>query len=101
MKDNVSRRNFLKTGGAVAGTASILQSFPILNASAATEDASAAVVYKYPNAGKIVIVEHPGAVLGINNVNQSAVQSMFDQGIMQLTGITTSPADASHRCFLG
>jgi uncharacterized protein (DUF362 family) len=50
--------------------------------------------YKYPNPGKIVVATHSGAVTGLNKVNESIVQSMLDQCIMESTGITSSPADA-------
>ncbi|MDH7515677.1 MAG: DUF362 domain-containing protein [Bacteroidota bacterium] len=60
-----------------------------------------ATTYLYPQAGKIVIVEHPGAVLGYNNVNEIVVQQMFDAGIMEFTGITSSPSAALASLFPG
>jgi uncharacterized protein (DUF362 family) len=102
MPDNkVSRRSFLKQSTALAGTASLLEAIPFSKSLADATAPDTAVVYKYPNAGKIVIVENPKAVLGYNNVDQTAVQGMIDQGIMQFTGVTSSPADAFASLFPG
>ncbi|MBN1447319.1 MAG: DUF362 domain-containing protein, partial [Bacteroidetes bacterium] len=57
--------------------------------------------YAYPNPGRIVIIEHPGVVLGFNNVDETHVQGMFDRGIMELAGIYTSPAAALASFFPG
>lgn len=97
---NSSRRSFLKKSTAIAGL-SMLPA-PLISGS----DALAAApevkrTYAYPNPGRIVIVEHTGAVLGFNNVNEAAVQYMFDQGIMQLANIYTSPANALASFFPG
>ncbi|MFZ1728631.1 MAG: DUF362 domain-containing protein, partial [Bacteroidota bacterium] len=97
---NSSRRSFLKKSTALAGL-SMLPA-PLLRGSealAAPPDAKR--TYAYPNPGRIVIVEHTGAVLGFNNVNEGAVQYMFDQGIMQLANIYTSPANALASFFPG
>ena len=67
----------------------------------APETAAPRRTFAYPNPGRIVIVEHTGAVLGFNNVDEGAVQYMFDQGIMQLAGIYTSPAAALASFFPG
>ncbi len=98
-KRPLSRRGFLKSGTALAGLAAVAPSFPsIAEAHSAAAD-EAATLTLYPNPGRIVIVEHPGAVLGYNNVNAAVVQAMFDQGIMTFTGITSSPADALASLF--
>lgn len=97
---NSSRRSFLKKGTALAGL-SLLPS-PLAQGGevfAAPPDVKRS--YAFPNPGRVVIVEHTGAVLGLNNVNEGAVQYMFDQGIMQLAGIYTSPATALASFFPG
>jgi len=63
--------------------------------------ASSQGTYAYPNPGRVAIVHHPGAVLGFNNVDINAVQYMFDQGIMNLTGVFSSPAAALASLFPG
>lgn len=103
MKDKYrSRRDFLRTGSFLAG-ASLLPGG--LGASVPTEDAAPAAApvrtYAYPNPGRIAIVHHPDAVLGLNNVDEQVVQGMFDVGIMQLAGIYTSPAAALASLFPG
>jgi hypothetical protein len=95
MPSELKRRSFIKK--IAAGLAAT--SLPPL--SPAKSETPASTVYKYPNPGKIVIVEDPNAVAGINNVNAAVVQNMFDQGIMQLTGITSSPAAALASLFPG
>lgn len=95
-----SRRSFLKTGGLLAGMSALPS--PLRAAVESTADhPSTTRTYAYPNAGRIAIVHHPNAVLGFNNVDQQAVQYMFDQGIMQLAGIFTSPAAALASFFPG
>lgn len=94
-KSKSSRRNFLRnTGLALAATAAPPISFPI-------KVKAETAAYKYPNPGKIAIVYNPNATNGYNNVNFDVVQAMFDQGIMQFTGITSSPANALASFFPG
>jgi uncharacterized protein (DUF362 family) len=93
---NYSRRDFLRTAGlAVVATAAPRIAFAE-NAIHARQTA-----YKYPNPGKIVIVFHPNAVIGYNNADYNIVQQMFDEGIIQFTGITSSAADALASLFPG
>lgn len=96
-----SRRDFLKAGSALAGLTALPVPLSSLAATDAAPDTPHTTAYKYPNPGRIVIVEHPNAVSGYNNVNAAVVQSMFDEGIMQLTGITSSPAAALASLFPG
>jgi uncharacterized protein (DUF362 family) len=91
-----SRRNFLRT----AGIAAVAAAAPKMSGSVPAS-APAPVAYKYPNPGKIVVVHHPLAVLGLNNVDAAVVQQMFDQAVMQFTGITSSPAAALASLFPG
>ncbi len=93
-----SRRDFLKTGSLLAG-ASLLPG--ALRGQAGETFGTPPQTYAYPNPGRIAIVHHPNAVLGFNNVDQQVVQGMFDQGIMQLAGIFTSPAAALASFFPG
>lgn len=95
---NHSRRFFLKAGSALAGL-SFLPA-PLQRVADAAPPAEEKT-FAYPNPGRIVIVEHPKAVLGFNNVDENAAQYMFDQGIMQLAGITSSPAAALASFFPG
>jgi uncharacterized protein (DUF362 family) len=95
-----SRRSFLKSGSALAGLASLGPS-SLLAHDTQPEAPRAPLVYRYPNPGKVVVVEHPGAVLGVNNVDAAVVQFMFDEGIKRLTGITSSPAEALASVFPG
>ncbi|MDT8324145.1 MAG: DUF362 domain-containing protein [Bacteroidota bacterium] len=95
---NHSRRFFLKAGSALAGL-SFLPA-PLQRVADAAQPAEEKAL-AYPNPGRIVIVEHPKAVLGFNNVDENAAQYMFDQGIMQLAGITSSPAAALASFFPG
>ncbi|PLX29821.1 MAG: hypothetical protein C0600_08645 [Ignavibacteria bacterium] len=97
---NHSRRFFLKAGSALAGL-SFLPAPLISHAERAATPPEESKTYAYPNPGRIAIVEHPGAVLGYNNVDETVVQYMFDQGIMQLAGIYTSPAAALASFFPG
>ena len=46
-------------------------------------------------------MHHPNAVIGANNADYSVVQQMFDQAVMQFTGITSSPAAALASLFPG
>ncbi len=97
---NSSRRSFLKKSSALAGL-SMLPAPLVRGSEAIAAPPEAQRTYAYPNPGRIVIVEHTGAVLGYNNVSEAAVQYMFDQGIMQLAGIYTSPAAALASFFPG
>lgn len=97
-QDHRSRRDFLKTGSLLAG-ASLLPG--TLRAQAGERSGVPPQTYAYPNPGRIAIVHHPGAVLGFNSVDEQIVQGMFDQGIMQLAGIYTSPAAALASFFPG
>lgn len=97
-----SRRRFLGAGSLAAGLAMLpgrLKPVPITDATASGSDSAVSALY--PNAGRVAIVYHPQAVLGLNNVDAAVVQAMFDQGIMQLTGITASPAAALASLFPG
>jgi uncharacterized protein (DUF362 family) len=97
---NLSRRFFLKAGSTLAGL-SFLPA-PLRSAVSVAETPPEEVqTLAYPNPGRIVIVEHPKAVLGFNNVDENAAQYMFDQGIMQLAGIYTTPAAALASFFPG
>ena len=98
-KRPLSRRGFLKSGTALAGLAAVAPSIPGFAETLPGATDENATLTLYPNPGRIVIVEHPGAVLGYNNVNAAVVQAMFDQGIMTFTGITSSPADALASLF--
>ncbi|MBL0176355.1 MAG: DUF362 domain-containing protein [Ignavibacteria bacterium] len=89
-----SRREFLRSAGIAAAAVLVPRMLP-----AARIFAPAAAAYKYPNPGKIVIVHHPHAVIGANNADAAIVQRMFDQAVMQFTGITSSPADALASLF--
>ncbi len=94
-KKQPSRRTFLRdTSLAVAAIAVSPISFP-------TKIKADTTAYKYPNPGKIVIAYHPNAVSGYNNADYNVVQQMFDQAIMQFTGITSSPAEALASLFPG
>ncbi len=97
---NSSRRSFLKKSTALAGL-SLLPTPLARGGEALASPPEVQRTYAYPNPGRVVIVEHTGAVLGFNNVDEAAVQYMFDQGIMQLAGIYTSPADALASFFPG
>lgn len=102
----LSRRGFLKSGSALAGLAAVSPTFPALASVAHvpgtyTPGPSDITAYKYPNPGRIAIVTDGGAVLGLNKVNETVVQRMFDEGIMRFTGITSSPADALASVFPG
>ncbi len=96
----LSRRFFLKAGSALAG-ASILPAPLLSHSKASLPTPEPEQTYAYPNPGRIVIAEHPSVVLGYNNVDETHVQGMFDQGIMQLAGIYTSPAAALASLFPG
>ena len=91
-----TRRDFLRTTG-LALVASTAPRFAYADAADTTQP----MAFRYPNPGKIVIVHHPNAVLGYNNADYNVVQQMFDRGIMQFTGITTSSADALASLFPG
>ncbi len=95
---NHSRRFFLKAGSALAGL-SFLPA-PLRSVASAAPPGTEQTL-AYPNPGRIVIVEHPKAVLGFNNVDENAAQYMFDQGIMQLANIYSSPAAALASFFPG
>ena len=97
-QDQHSRRDFLKAGSLLAG-ASMLPG--ALRGQPLEPSTTPPQTFAYPNPGKIAIVHHPNAVLGFNNVDQQVVQGMFDQGIMQLAGIFTSPAAALASFFPG
>ena len=99
--NNVSRRKFLKSGTAAAGISLLPQGLLRGAGQDGETQPEPARSCQYPNAGKIVIVEHPNVVLGFNNVDENAAQGMFDQGIMSLAGIYTSPADALASFFPG
>ncbi len=99
-KQSITRRGFIKTAGLAVAAGSAAQ-FDAAGSSVLPSAAPAATAYKYPNPGKIVVVYHPNAVLGYNNVDFNVVQGMFDQGIMQFTGITSSPAAALASLFPG
>jgi uncharacterized protein (DUF362 family) len=102
MKDNsFSRRSFIKSGATLAGVTALAPGSSLLTSKPAPKEPTGAMPWRYPNPGKIVIVENPNAVAGINNVNFAVVQDMFDQGIMQFTGITSSPAAALASLFPG
>ncbi len=101
-KHRRTRREFIRAGSALAGLASFAPAAVFAGKAAArTPEGKLAAAYKYPNPGKIVIVEHPDSVLGYNNVNESIVQQMFDAGIMAFTGITSSPSAALASLFPG
>ncbi|MCZ7557594.1 MAG: DUF362 domain-containing protein [Bacteroidia bacterium] len=97
-QDHRSRRDFLKAGSLLAG-ASLLPGS--LHGNTGEPAGGLPQTYAYPNPGRIAIVHHPGAVLGFNSVDEQVVQGMFDQGIMQLAGIYTSPAAALASFFPG
>jgi uncharacterized protein (DUF362 family) len=96
----LSRRSFLKTGSTLAGLAAVAPVASIVAGDGTRETAPCQapaprpMPYLYPNPGRIVIVEHPGAVTGTSTVNAAIVQQMFDEGIMALTGVASSPAEA-------
>lgn len=99
-----SRRRFLASGALLAGSSLLPRgaaSRVIAGPNATSLGTQPETAYLYPNPGRIVVVEHPGAVLGYNSVDQAVVQYMFDQGIMALTGITSSPANALASVFPG
>ncbi len=96
-----SRRRFLKTGSAVAGLSFLPAPLLARDFDTPENAPEPGQTCQYPNPGKIAIVEHPNAVLGLNNVDEAVVQGMFDQGIMQLAGIYTSAADALASFFPG
>lgn len=98
---NSSRRSFLKKSTVLAGLSAIPAPLARAGDALAPETTAPRRTYAYPNAGRIVIVEHTAAVLGYNNVDEGAVQYMFDQGIMQLAGVYTSPAAALASFFPG
>jgi uncharacterized protein (DUF362 family) len=89
-----SRRAFLRSAGIAAAALVVPRMLP-----ASRIFTPAAAAYKYPNPGKIVIVHHPNAVIGPNNADAAIVQQMFDQALMQFTGITLSPAAALASLF--
>lgn len=91
-----NRRSFLKSAGLLVAASATPQS-RLISIPAAPEVAA----YKYPNPGKIAIVYHPNAVIAYNNADYNVVQTMLDQGLMQLSGVTSSPADALASFFPG
>lgn len=98
----LTRRSFFKTGSSIAG----LIALPSALTHSVTKESlkplldETGVNALYPNAGRIAIVYHPNAVSG-STVDFPTVQYMFDQGIMQFTGITSSPAAALASLFPG
>ncbi|NOY07194.1 MAG: DUF362 domain-containing protein [Chlorobi bacterium] len=101
MPDNVSRRSFLKKSTVLAGAAVLTPPLAANATSVTAPEPAETTAYKYPKPGRIVIVEHPDAVKGYNNVDEAVVQQMFDYGIQRFTGITSSPADALASLFPG
>jgi uncharacterized protein (DUF362 family) len=101
MNHRQSRRSFLKSGTALAGLASVGPAAALADSTPRHEAAAPLLPYLYPNPGKVVVVEHPGAVTGVNAVDAAIVQTMFDEGIMRFTGITSSPANALASLFPG
>jgi len=88
---NISRREFLQRSAAVfAGLASVPQFL------CSRENNPVAVQSLKP--GKIVIAHHTQATSG-TTVSETVVQKMVDDAIMQLTGISSSPAAAFESLF--